>query len=122
MKFIFKILKVISWIWIGVVLLVYSNLKTTAGTPLMVNVIFVWGIPIVIMIAVPVAFLIWRFKAEKGLRLQKLQTKEKENKINEQNEKLSEETVEKLMNLKELLSLEIITKEEFEKKKNDLLN
>lgn len=137
LEIILKILKILSWIWIGAFSLVAFLGKNINGEH-----IFLHGSIFVLFIIIggPAAFLIWRFNAEKEIRLQrkkekelKLQMKEEkkleeekikleEEKINEQNKKLSEETIQKIMEFKELLSLGIITEEEFSKKKNELLN
>ncbi|MFT8342200.1 SHOCT domain-containing protein [Clostridium beijerinckii] len=74
------------------------------------------------IIVVCVAFLIWRFNAEKEIRYQRKKSKEIKRKINIKEENLSNNSIQTLVEFKELLSLGIITKEEFEKKKNDLLN
>ncbi|MZK51455.1 SHOCT domain-containing protein [Clostridium beijerinckii] len=129
LQFVFRSLEIICWIWIVLCLVISFTAKTVTGMSI-ISSGFLGGVfPVLIIITPAVAFLIWRFNSEKGIREQiknekqaKYLAKLKEEKINEQNKKLSEETIEKLMNLKELLSLEIITKEEFEKKKNDLLS
>jgi cytosine/uracil/thiamine/allantoin permease len=75
-----------------------------------------------IVIVVCGAFLIWRFNAEKEIRDQRKKSKSIKYKINLKEENLSEKSIQTLVEFKELLSLGIITKEEFEKKKNDLLD
>jgi hypothetical protein len=129
LQIVFNSLKIICWIWIVLCLVFLFIAKTVTGMSIISNGFLGGVLPILILITPAAAFLIWRFNSEKGIRHQiknekeaKYSAKLKEEKINERNKKLSEETIEKLMTLKELLSLEIITKEEFEKKKNDLLS
>lgn len=70
-----------------------------------------------------IAFLIWRFNAEKEIRYERKNLKKIKQNVNlKTKENLSEKSIQTLVEFKELLSLGIITQEEFEKKKNELLN
>lgn len=115
LQFIFNILKILSWLWIGCWLIVLFTAKTVTGIPLIYTGF--WVIVCRLPMIPAVAFLIWIFKTEKEIRNQRKISKkiDQQRKIKEEN--FSKNSIQTLVEFKELLSLGIITKEEFEKKK-----
>lgn len=144
MSIIFKILKVICWAW--------NILFGVVGVIITFNAGFnPFGLlATAILIAIPVSFLVWRFKADKktkALQPAKTELKEESKMDNSDDDAISElidaeetsgiaatelkeekitveelDGIEQLKRYKTLLDIGIITPEEFYEKKKQLLN
>lgn len=98
MKIIFNILKFLSWLWIIFWMLVLYLEVVTGDSPVL--------IPVAIMVTLPnFIFLLWRFKADKKIRLEKKKlTVEKVKKLNKKQQKIRLEEEEEYKNQKERAS------------------
>lgn len=118
----FKILKVISWVWIAFCVVILFTLKFTTGEPIFLKPI---GIFIVLIMASPgICILIWRYKADKKIKIKnQLIEKEKEHEREARRIENEQNLLKKnIVGFKELLDEGIITQEEFERKKAELLS
>lgn len=124
MNIIYKVLKIISWIWIGFWILIGLSARTPDGQ---FN-LFGSVITIVICDTIPAIFLVWRLNVEKDIRLEKnkkkLEDKKEEQRIKDELEKIEKQENETL-NKKEKEEIRIENtkiKEENRKQSVEVIN